>query len=467
MANSYYDHTNFPVPNAAGTSKSMRDELDAIEQGFDKLPAFSAGVSSQVILATSTGLTTSSALNSFSINSSDITNSTLSNVSISAVGISNISATGTFYISANPTGRLLNVNFGSPNDSTGNIFATNLHGTSAYISNVQASTTTVSRTATFATHWQFRDTTLGGYLLEGSSPAQFLLGTPPNQVTLQSNGTPCTFPRLNVFHTAQFTYLRTLTGSAAPNFVIDFNTGLITELNTATTTLGAVNKGQLDTQINIVDAAKYNKTGGTVSGTALFSEQVTFGSTVNYSADINLLNNNINNVASATSGLQAVNKNQMDYRVDTAVADLVSAAPGLLDTLGELADAIGNNEDFAGSMASVHATKLTIDGSNAMTGNLNVNNNLVINVSSATASHHAVNKNQLDFQALTSNQQFSQLNSTKLNITGGSVTGNINLSATASITNAATVSAGTTSTNLSTKEYVDRKSIALQMVYSI
>ena len=287
MANNYYDHTTFPVPNAAGTSKSMRDELDAIEVGFDKLPAFSAGVSSQVILATSTGLTTSTALNSFSISSSDITNSTLSNVSISAVGINNISATGTFHITASPKGKLLNVDFGSANSSTGNVFANNLEGTSAYISNVQASTTTVSRTATFATHWQFRDTTLGAYLLEGSSPAKFLLGSPPNQVTLESNGTPCTFPKINVFNTAQFTYLRTYTGSASPNFVIDFNTGLITELNTATTTLGAVNKGQLDTQINIIDAAKYNKTGGTVSGTALFTNQVSF------SADINLLTNQI------------------------------------------------------------------------------------------------------------------------------------------------------------------------------
>ena len=31
MAIQFYDHTTFPVPNAAGTSKSMRDELDAIE----------------------------------------------------------------------------------------------------------------------------------------------------------------------------------------------------------------------------------------------------------------------------------------------------------------------------------------------------------------------------------------------------------------------------------------------------
>ena len=49
MANSFYDHTTFPVPNAAGTSKSMRDELDAIEAGFDKFPQLTSSVSGLVL----------------------------------------------------------------------------------------------------------------------------------------------------------------------------------------------------------------------------------------------------------------------------------------------------------------------------------------------------------------------------------------------------------------------------------
>ena len=119
-------------------------------------------------------------------------------------------------------------------------------------------------------------------------------------------------------------------------------------------------------------------------------------------------------------------------------------------------------------MASVHATKLTIDGSNSMTGNLNVNNNLVINVSTATATHHATNKAMLDIEI--ANRQSADL--TKLNLTGGSVgaislTGDINLQGSHNVIAAAETTAGTTSSNLSTKQYVDRKSIALQMVYSI
>ena len=154
--------------------------------------------------------------------------------------------------------------------------------------------------------------------------------------------------------------------------------------------------------------------------------------------------------------------------VNTAVADLVSSAPSLLNSLSELSAALNNDNDFANNMVSALGTKITTDGSNQMLADLNLNSNNIINVATATATHHAVPKHQLDLETTLRNQQFADnLNLSKLNITGGSVTGNINLSGTASITNAATVSAGTTGSNLSTKNYVDRKGIALQMVYSI
>lgn len=36
--NSYYDHGTFPQNNTQASSASMRQELDAIETGFNKLP---------------------------------------------------------------------------------------------------------------------------------------------------------------------------------------------------------------------------------------------------------------------------------------------------------------------------------------------------------------------------------------------------------------------------------------------
>ena len=146
---------------------------------------------------------------------------------------------------------------------------------------------------------------------------------------------------------------------------------------------------------------------------------MTFENAVNFSADINLLNNNINNVASATSGLQVVNKNQMDLRVDTAVADLVSSAPSLLNSLSELSAALNNDNDFANNMLSALGTKITTDGSNQMLADLNLNSNNIINVAAATATHHAVPKHQLDLETTLRNQQFGNLNLSKLN--GGGV----------------------------------------------
>lgn len=44
----YYDHTTYPSNGAAGSSAAMRAELDAIEQGFDKLPALAGNGSKPV-----------------------------------------------------------------------------------------------------------------------------------------------------------------------------------------------------------------------------------------------------------------------------------------------------------------------------------------------------------------------------------------------------------------------------------
>ena len=46
--------------------------------------------------------------------------------------------------------------------------------------------------------------------------------------------------------------------------------------------------------------------------------------------------------------------------VDSEISALVSSAPALLNTLGELADALNDDADFANTMTSVLATKLTL-----------------------------------------------------------------------------------------------------------
>ncbi|UES51183.1 hypothetical protein [Roseibium aggregatum] len=63
-----------------------------------------------------------------------------------------------------------------------------------------------------------------------------------------------------------------------------------------------------------------------------------------------------NNVQEALANLQATKANQAD--IQAALDNLVGAAPGTLDTLNELATALGNDPDFATTIAGQIAGKL-------------------------------------------------------------------------------------------------------------
>lgn len=62
-------------------------------------------------------------------------------------------------------------------------------------------------------------------------------------------------------------------------------------------------------------------------------------------------------VADATENKHAVNKLQLD----TAISDLLNSAPGTLDTLNELAIALGNDPNFATTTAAALANRLRVD----------------------------------------------------------------------------------------------------------
>ena len=80
--------------------------------------------------------------------------------------------------------------------------------------------------------------------------------------------------------------------------------------------------------------------------------------------------NNDGVVDVATNALQLGGSAASNYAlktyVDTAISDLVNAAPGALNTLKELADSLGNDADFASTITAALAAKLdansTIDG---------------------------------------------------------------------------------------------------------
>jgi len=73
-----------------------------------------------------------------------------------------------------------------------------------------------------------------------------------------------------------------------------------------------------------------------------------------------------------TSAIQTqINGKTTESYVDTAISDLINAAPAALDTLNELAAALGDDANFSTTVTNSIATKLALAGG-TMTGTLGV-----------------------------------------------------------------------------------------------
>lgn len=81
--------------------------------------------------------------------------------------------------------------------------------------------------------------------------------------------------------------------------------------------------------------------------------------------------------------------------VDTAVANVVASAPAALDTLNELAAALGNDASFSTTVATSIGTKVAKAG-DSMTGALSMGNNKITSLGTPTASTDAANKSYID-----------------------------------------------------------------------
>lgn len=101
----------------------------------------------------------------------------------------------------------------------------------------------------------------------------------------------------------------------------------------------------------------------------------------------------IQNLTEPTNPQDAATKNY----VDTGLADLVSAAPATLDTLNELAEALGDDENFSTTMANALAGKVA-DTGDTMTGNLVMSGATVTGLPLPTAGTQAASKAYTDQQ---------------------------------------------------------------------
>lgn len=99
---------------------------------------------------------------------------------------------------------------------------------------------------------------------------------------------------------------------------------------------------------------------------------VTVGGNFSVTGTADFTNTTLENVSDPTTAQQAATKNY----VDTQVAALIDSAPGTLDTLNELAAAIGDDPSFATTITASVATKLPLAGG-TMSGDIVMGGNRI------------------------------------------------------------------------------------------
>jgi len=123
------------------------------------------------------------------------------------------------------------------------------------------------------------------------------------------------------------------------------------------------------------------------SGTSSFTD-VTINGTLNMNAGTTAT---ITNLSAPTNANDAARK----VDVDNAVANLVDSAPGTLDTLNELAAALGDDADFANTITTSIATKLPLAGG-TMSGAIAMGSQKITGLGAPSSANDAVTKTYVD-----------------------------------------------------------------------
>ena len=141
------------------------------------------------------------------------------------------------------------------------------------------------------------------------------------------------------------------------------------------------------------------------SGTSTFNN-VTINGTLDMDSTTS---QTITGLASPSNSTDAATKGY----VDTEVSALVDSAPSTLNTLNELAAALGDDASFSTTVTNSIAAKLPLAGG-TMTGDINLDSNSLTNLAAPSNNNDAARKAYVD-----------TADALKLNLSGGTLSGNI------------------------------------------
>lgn len=169
------------------------------------------------------------------------------------------------------------------------------------------------------------------------------------------------------------------------------------------TTPAAVTGTTITANTKFVGAIDGNVTA--TSGTSTFNN-VTINGTLDMDSTTS---QTITGLATPSGSTDAATKGY----VDTEVSGLVDSAPAALNTLNELAAALGDDASFSTTITNSIAAKLPLAGG-TMTGDIDANSNTVSGLKAPSSANDATTKTYVD-----------TADALKLNLSGGTLSGNL------------------------------------------